>query len=628
MTQRRTLRTSTRLICGFLIVSGIAALIGALGLYATRTVNQMAETMYRRDTVGLRDTAQANQQLLMNARAIRIAALAPTAEVRDAQLRAVRQHLDNLDANLARAAQAFTTPEERSLLAQATQASREYRKHILEVADILPTEPLQQARQSVGILYGQVVPTANRLDALMAQLIERRLAQAAALSEETASIYARMVWLILGLTLGGVALGLGIGLALTRGLSRVLGGEPQDVARVARAVAHGDLSTALDASRAHRDSVMRAMLHMQESLRGIVGTVRAGSDHIASGSEQIRLGNTDLAQRTERQAADITETAAAMDQISGTVSATAQAMRQAARFSTDASQAAADGGQRIESILQTMQGIQEVSHEVAGIVQVIDSIAFQTNILALNAAVEAARAGEQGRGFAVVAGEVRALAQKSALAAREITALIARSVERTDAGAREIEQASVEIRSLVDKIRQVAQLIDSADAATTEQTSGLGQINAAVSQLNDITQQNAALVQESAAAAASLSEQALQLLGVVRQFRMEKDMGPADLEHDGGGEDEGNGNGGVRPHPGPGTAHRPAAGTGRSLAARGIAPAGIPAPRPSGPGPASGYARSGSSPGPVPAPAHIAPRAQAAAEGIFRRARSPRPAPV
>ncbi|MHA3902653.1 methyl-accepting chemotaxis protein [Castellaniella sp. WN] len=529
MMKHQSLRVSTQLICGFLIVSGIATLIGLLGLYSTRTVNRMAETMYHRDIVGLRDTAQANQQLLMNARAIRIAALAPTAEIRDAQLQAVQRHLNNLDANLARVAQSLTTPEERRLLAEAEETSREYRKHIARVVDILPTEPLQQPRQSVGILYGQVVPTANRLDAQMAQLIEHRITQADALSQETALLYARMVWLIIGLTLGGTLLGLVIGLFLTRNLKRALGGEPQDVAQVARNVANGDLSTMLDTSRSHRDSVMQAMAHMQESLRGIVGTVRAGSDNIASGSEQIRLGNTDLAQRTERQAADITETAAAMDQLSSTVATTAQAMRQAAQFSSDASQAAEQGGQRIESIVQTMQGIQEVSQEVAGIVQVIDSIAFQTNILALNAAVEAARAGEQGRGFAVVAGEVRALAQKSALAAREITALITKSAERTDVGARTIEQAGSEIRSLVDKIRQVAQLIDSVDAATTEQTSGLSQINAAVGQLNDITQENAALVQESATAAASLSDQARQLLDVVHQFRMEKDMGPASI---------------------------------------------------------------------------------------------------
>ncbi|MDY0309249.1 MAG: methyl-accepting chemotaxis protein [Castellaniella sp.] len=530
MTKFRSMRVSTRLISGFLIVSGIAALIGAIGLYATRSVNRMAETMYHRDTVGLRDTAQANQQLLMNARAIRIAALAPTAEIRDAQLQAVQRHLDNLDANLQRAARAFTTPEESGLLKEAQAASREYRKYIMQVASILPTEPLQQARKSVGILYNQVVPTANRLDALMARLIQHRLDQAEALSQDTAAIYTRMIWLITGLTAGGVLLGLLIGLTLTRSLSRALGGEPEDVAQVARDVAEGQLGTPIDTSRASAGSVMQAMQHMQTSLRSIVGTVRTGSDHIASGSEQIRLGNTDLAQRTEQQAADITETAAAMDQLSSTVAATAQAMRQAAQFSSDASQAAEQGGQRIESIVQTMQGIQEVSHEVAGIVQVIDSIAFQTNILALNAAVEAARAGEQGRGFAVVAGEVRALAQKSAQAAREITALITKSAERTDAGAQAIEQAGTEIRSLVDKIRQVAELIDSVDAATAEQTSGLSQINAAVGQLNDITQQNAALVEESAAAAASLSEQARQLLGVVRQFRTEKDMGPAALQ--------------------------------------------------------------------------------------------------
>ncbi len=529
MSQRRSLRVSTRLICGFLIVSSIAALIGVLGLYATRSINQMAETMYQRDTVGLRDTAQANNRLLLNARAIRIAALAPTAEIRDTQLQAVQQYLNQLDTDLTRVAQSLTTPEEHGLIAEAREAFQEYRQHITRVIEILPTEPLQQPRRSVGILYGQVVPTANRLDALMARLIEHRVDHAAALSQETATLYTRMIWFIVGFTLGGTLLGLGIGLTITRYLSKILGGEPQNVARIARDVADGNLSTELDTTRAHRDSVMQAMRHMQESLRDIVGTVRAGSDHIASGSEQIRLGTTDLAQRTEHQAADITETAAAMGQLSSTVTTTAQAMRQAAQLSADASQAAEQGGQRIAAIVQTMHGIQEVSHEVAGIVQVIDSIAFQTNILALNAAVEAARAGEQGRGFAVVAGEVRALAQKSAQAAREITALITKSAQRTDAGTRSVEQAGAEIRTLVDKIQQVAQLIDSVDAATAEQTSGLTQINTAVSQLNDITQENAALVQESAAAASSLSESARQLLDVVRRFRTEKDMGPVAL---------------------------------------------------------------------------------------------------
>src|SRR5690606_26551689 len=175
MPERRPMRVSSRLIFGFLNVCGMAGLIGVLGLYATRTVNQMAETKYNRDTVGLRDTAQANQQLLMNARAIRIAALAPTAEIRNAQIQAVRQHLDNLVDNLGRAARSFTTPAELDLLEEAREASREYRKLIMQVADILPTEPLQQARKSVGILYNQVVPTANRLDTLMADRKSTRL---------------------------------------------------------------------------------------------------------------------------------------------------------------------------------------------------------------------------------------------------------------------------------------------------------------------------------------------------------------------------------------------------------------------------------------------------------------------
>ncbi|MER1968103.1 methyl-accepting chemotaxis protein [Castellaniella sp. GW247-6E4] len=526
----RSLRVSTQLIGGFLILSGIAALIGAVGLYSTRQVNSLAETMYHRDTMGLRDTAQANHELLLTARAVRVAALAPTDEVRSRQLEAVREHLDGMDEGLEHAARAFSGGTGDPLVAQALEAARAYRINISRVIDILATEPLQQARKSVGMLYGEVVPVADRLDAAMARLIDHRLQQAEALSHETAAIHARAQWLMIGLTLGGVMVGLGIGLLLTRSLTRALGGEPRDVARIANAVASGDLGTEIVATaRMHRDSVMQAMVHMQTSLRRIVGTVRAGSDHIASGSEQIRMGNTDLAQRTERQAADITETAAAMDELSSTVASTAQAMRQAAQLSADASQAAVQGGRGIEDIVQTMEGIREASREIVGIVQVIDGIAFQTNILALNAAVEAARAGDQGRGFAVVASEVRALAQKSAAAAREIAKLIEGSAERTHAGVLVVEQAGAGIRDLVHKIQQVAGLIDSVDAASAEQTSGLSQINAAVAQLNSITQQNAALVQESAAAAASLNEQAVELLETVREFRIEKDMGHASV---------------------------------------------------------------------------------------------------
>lgn len=216
-----------------------------------------------------------------------------------------------------------------------------------------------------------------------------------------------------------------------------------------------------------------------------------------------------------------------MDELSSTVSSTAEAMREAARLSAEANQAAEEGGQGIDNIVQTMEDIREASQKIDGIVQVIDGIAFQTNILALNAAVEAARAGDQGRGFAVVASEVRVLALKSADAAREIAALIKESAERTNIGVQVVQQAGDGIRDLVNKIQRVASLIDSVDAATTEQTSGLSQINAAVGQLNSITQQNAALVEESATAAASLSDQAMQLLSIVREFRIEKNMGPA-----------------------------------------------------------------------------------------------------
>lgn len=521
----RSMRVSTVLLGSFLICCGTAAIIGMVGIYSTSEVNRLAETMYKRDTMGLRDVARANQQLLMTARAIRVAALAPTEEIRSAQLWSVSEHLDNLDQSLDRAASAFSTAHESTLIAETRNAASTYRAVISRVADTLKTESLQQARASVGILYGEAVPAANRLDSLMEQLINRRLDQASVLSMETSEIYEDAIWIMAAITLGGVLLGLGLGMLITRYLGRSLGGEPAEVAAIANAVARGDLSSTIDTSKAHLGSIIRAMAHMQESLRNIVGMVRSSSSHIASGSEQIRMGNTDLAQRTEQQAADVTETAAAMDELSSTVSTTAEAMRQAAILSAEASRAAELGGSSIQDITNTMQGLRASSQEIVGIVALIDSIAFQTNILALNAAVEAARAGDQGRGFAVVAGEVRALAQKSAEAAREISRLIEDSAQRTDTGVQVVEQASGQIRDLVGKIQQVAQLIDSVDAATTEQTSGLGQINAAISQLNSITQQNAALVEESAAAASSLNEQAVHLLDTVRGFRIERDMG-------------------------------------------------------------------------------------------------------
>lgn len=541
-----SMTVASRLIGGFLIVASIAAIIGLIGLRSTAQVNALAELMYNRDTIGLRDTAHANEQLLLTARAIRIAALAPTADVRAEQIQAVAQHLRTMDEALGQSAANYVTSDGKALLSATHEAARAYATAIGEVVQELGTEPLQQTRNSVALLYGKVKPLADQVDQSMARLIAHKLEDAQALSQQTVSIYENARMLMIGLTLGGILLGIGIGVMLTRGLTRQLGGEPAQVALIASAISQGDLSSLIDTSRAPHNSVISAMARMQDALRQIVLAVRTSSDNIAVGSSEITVGNADLAQRTERQAADITETAAAMDQMSSTVRSNADSTQKAASLADQASAAAVLGGESIDRIISTMDDIRASSKQIVGIIEVIDTIAFQTNILALNAAVEAARAGDQGRGFAVVASEVRNLAQKSAAAGREITTLIDASARQTDEGGHVIHEAGKRVRGLVEQIQQVAHLIDNVNIATTEQTAGLGQINAAVTQLSDITQQNAALVEESATAAGSLNEQARHLVDIVSEFTLEKNIGQAPAD---AGKPPANGRTLHHPHP-------------------------------------------------------------------------------
>jgi methyl-accepting chemotaxis protein len=269
-----------------------------------------------------------------------------------------------------------------------------------------------------------------------------------------------------------------------------------------RRVAEGDLSQAIHAQgRDEPAELLRALATMQASLQRLVGEVRGGVESVATASGQIAQGNLDLSSRTEQQASSLQQTAASMEQMTATVKNSADRARTANQLAVGASEVAARGGQSVEQVVATMAGIQAASKRIADIIGTIDGIAFQTNILALNAAVEAARAGEQGRGFAVVAGEVRTLAQRSAEAAREIKQLISDSVEKVDAGNQLVGSAGATMREVVDQVKRVTDLIGEISAAAGEQTAGIGQVNTAVSELDRTTQQNAALVEESAAAA-------------------------------------------------------------------------------------------------------------------------------
>ena len=290
---------------------------------------------------------------------------------------------------------------------------------------------------------------------------------------------------------------------------------------LAERIAGGDLSR--DTQALNHDEVgqlVTAMGRMQQSLRGLVRQVQDAAGNISTASSEIATGNHDLSQRTEQTAANLEEAASSMEMLTSTVQQSAQASRQASDFASSAAEVAARGGAVVSQVVSTMDQITTSSRKIADITGVIDSIAFQTNILALNAAVEAARAGEQGRGFAVVASEVRSLAQRSAGAAKEIKELIGSSVERVEDGSRFVSQAGQTMTEIVGSVRRVSGIIHEITASAAEQSDNIGHISQSVTQLDQMTQQNAALVEQSTAASESLREQALQLTRAVSQFKL------------------------------------------------------------------------------------------------------------
>lgn len=515
------LKIRTQLTLGFIFVAIIAALVGGVGLTSINRIHQMADRMHDFELQGLHLVSRADAELRSAGRSLRAVMLAPTEAERNNAVRELQEHFKALNDYGREAGNYYVTEEGQSAHRRMQGLVRDYESAANSVVAQVRQNFFGSQTKALELLISDARPKGNAAEAAIQTLVERKLSNAQAFDAEILAERDRAIVFMAVLTLAGVALALLLGFLIARFMSRRLGGEPDEVAGVAAAIAKGDLTVHIDTQGIASDSIMANVAAMQTSLRRLVGSVLGSSRSIASGASQIAAGNADLSQRTEEQAANLTETAAAMEELAGTVKNNADVARQAAQRAMAASRSAENGGEVVDNVVQTMAGITESSKRIVDIISVIDSIAFQTNILALNAAVEAARAGEQGRGFAVVAGEVRSLAQKSAAAAKDIKELIDDSVEKINDGSKLVDTAGETMDGIVAEVKQVTDLISEISAATSEQTSGISQVNDAVLQLSDVTQQNAALVEQSAAASDSLNDQAQRLVELVRVFRLE-----------------------------------------------------------------------------------------------------------
>ncbi|WP_426088135.1 methyl-accepting chemotaxis protein [Janthinobacterium sp. PSPC1-1] len=405
-------------------------------------------------------------------------------------------------------------PQETELFRQVSEMRKVYldsREQVSKLKAAGQTEEAEKAFQAV------FVPGSTKYQKVIMNMLEHQRASIDATAREIDAVAKTSRNLLLALA--ALALGFGVVCAwvLTMGIVRPL----RTAVDIARKVADGDLTAQIDASaKDETGQLLQALKDMNTSLLNIVGEVRSGTDSIATSSTQIAAGNQDLSSRTEEQAGSLEETASSMEELTSTVKQNADNARQANQLAASAAQVAVKGGEVVAQVVGTMESINASSNKIVDIISVIDGIAFQTNILALNAAVEAARAGEQGRGFAVVASEVRNLAQRSASAAKEIKTLIGASVEQVNAGSMLVAQAGSTMNDIVDSVQRVSDIITEITAASSEQSVGIDEINRAIGQMDAVTQQNAALVEESAAAAESMQHQAHNLAQVVSVFKL------------------------------------------------------------------------------------------------------------
>ena len=521
MNTLKNLRLGVRLGLAFAVVLLFMVAIAMVGLRGIGTVSDALRSVYLDRTVPLGQLAEVNRIINRNRVLLMDMMARPSASNIERRNAEFGKNIDKSNEAWKAYIASAMTKEEAVLVEVFAKANEAYVKQgLLPVRDAIVAGQSEAAEK---VYAAQVSPLAPPAEKAIGELMELQVAQAATDYAAAQASQARVTQITAIASLLALAVGSVLAWWITQSITTPI----RRAVEVAETVAGGDLRSRIEVnSKDETGQLLAALKRMNEALVNTVSAVRGNADSVATASSQIAQGNIDLSQRTEEQASNLQQTAASMEQLTATVKQNADTARQAAQLATSASGVAGRGGEVVGRVVSTMEDISASSKKIADIIGTIDGIAFQTNILALNAAVEAARAGEQGRGFAVVAGEVRSLAQRSAEAAKEIKSLIGASVEKVEAGTALVGDAGTTMDEIVGQVKRVSDLLSEISAASIEQTQGIGQIGDAVNQLDQVTQQNAALVEESAAAAESLKLQAAQLSQAVAFFSLRDSASP------------------------------------------------------------------------------------------------------
>ena len=508
------LKIGPRLAGCFAIVVALLVATSVIGISKIDAVNASTETILHDRFVKVQFAQTIENEVNRQARALRTALIATDPQVVRGELAKIENSAPVVASAIERLKETIHTERGKAALAILIEARAAFKADEAKLVAMIKGGQVEDGRT---FLIKDMLPLQTAYLAAIEAFSQTQVAGMEQFGKDAADLAASAKLQMIALATIAVLMAVGLGFVLTKSITKPVG----EAVHVAKTVAGGDLSAEIRVGATDElGQLMAALRDMNGNLSSIVRQVRHSSDSIATGTSQIAAGNADLSQRTEEQASNLQQTAASMEQMTATVRQNADGARAAAERAESATRVATLGGTVVGQVVSTMEDISACSKKISDITSVIDGIAFQTNILALNAAVEAARAGEQGRGFAVVAGEVRSLAQRAAIAAREIKSLIGHSAERVETGSRLVGEAGATMGEIVSQIREVSSLISEIDSATRQQTIGIDQVSGAVAQLDLVTQQNSALVEESAAAAESLKRQATALSEAVGVFRL------------------------------------------------------------------------------------------------------------